>query len=135
MRRKQSRISRLAAPEIMLTPLIDTFCVLLIIFIVAAPMAQNNIRVDLPFGKTKENGTSQELVVTLCKDLTVFFNGYPVKRAILAETIKNSMTGRSDDTPVFIRADEKVAYGKVIEVVDELKQAGIRFVAMSTRPS
>ena len=135
MRRKQSRISRLAAPEIMLTPMIDTFCVLLIIFIVAAPMTQNNIRVDLPFGKTKENGTSQELVVTLCKDLTVFFNGYPVKRTILAETIKNSMTGRSDDTPVFIRADEKVAYGKVIEVVDELKQAGIRFVAMSTRPS
>lgn len=134
-RKRSSRINRLAAPEIMLTPLIDTFCVLLIIFIVAAPMTQNNIRVNLPQGQAKEDSGSQDFVVTLCKDLTLFFNGYPVEKDKLGKTIQDALTGKSGETPVFIRADKDVSYGQVIEIVDTLKKAGIQAVAMSTKPA
>jgi biopolymer transport protein TolR len=114
--------------------MIDTFCVLLVIFIVAAPMVQNGIRIDLPFGKTREVGPSQELVVTINKQQHLFFNSYPIERRNLVSTVQKALN-QKEDTPVYVRADETIAYGKVIEIVDELKQAGVRFVAMSTRPS
>lgn len=132
---KRRKTQRTSLPEIMLTPLIDTFCVLLIIFIVAAPMTQNGIRVDLPQGKTKEGGSSQELVVTLSKDDKLFFNSYPVERAELASSVQKALAQQKEETAVYVRADESVAYGKVIEIVDELKQAGVHYVAMSTRPT
>ncbi len=130
---KRRRVQRTKLPEISLTPLIDTFCVLLIIFIVAAPMTQNSIRVDLPQGKSREAGPSQDLVVTLSKDHKIFFNSYPVERTSLASTVQKALAAK-EDNPVYVRADETVSYGKVIEIVDELKLAGVRYVAMSTRP-
>src|SRR5271157_1127910 len=135
MRIKKRSFRRLQTPEIILTPMIDTFCVLLVIFIVAAPMVQNGIRVDLPFGKTKEVGAMQELVVTLNKNQELFFNSYPVARKQLPGQVQKALAQYKEDVPVYVRADETVPYGKVIEVVDELKQAGVRFVAMSTRPA
>ncbi len=133
MLRNRRSGKRAHAPEITLVPLIDTFTVLLLIFIVAAPMVQNNIRVDLPQGKTRETGSSQEYIVTLSKDKTLYFNSYPVKRSELAKTVQKALAD-GDNAPVFIRADESVSYGNVIEIVDELKQAGVLQVAMSTRP-
>jgi biopolymer transport protein TolR len=132
MKRRHSRNSQ--APEIILTPMIDTFCVLLVIFIVAAPMVQNGIRVDLPYGKTKEVGAAQELVVTINKSNDIFFNTFPLRRAELVQHVQKALAQQNEDTPVYVRADETVSYGKVIEIVDELKQAGVRYVAMSTRP-
>ena len=134
MARYKHRRKRPTLPEIMLTPLIDTFCVLLIIFIVAAPMVQNGIRVDLPYGKSKEVGNAQELVVTLTKQNTLFFNSYPVKRIELTQQVQRALAQQHQEVPVYVRADEAVSYGKVIEIVDELKQAGVHYVAMSTRP-
>jgi biopolymer transport protein TolR len=131
---QRRRTRRASSPEITLTPMIDTFCVLLVIFIVAAPMVQNGIRIDLPFGKTREVGPSQELVVTINKQQHLFFNSYPIERKNLVSTVQKALN-QKEDTPVYVRADEAIAYGKVIEIVDELKQAGVRFVAMSTRPS
>lgn len=96
-------------------------------------MTQNSIKVDLPQGKTREAGPSQDLVVTLCKDHKIFFNSYPVERNVLSATVQKALVAK-EDSPVYVRADEMVSYGKVIEIVDELKQAGVRYVAMSTRP-
>jgi biopolymer transport protein TolR len=129
-RRKRSR--RSASPEISLTPLIDTALTLLVIFMITAPMIQNGIKVDLPQGNSKEVGAQQELVVTLSKENKLFFNSFPIEKTGLVEAVKSAMSGRTD-LPVYVRADETISYGKVIEVVDNLKTAGIKYVAMSTR--
>jgi len=132
MRRNKRKTRRFVSPEISLTPLIDTALTLLVIFMITAPMIQNGIKVDLPQGDSKEVGVQQDLVVTLNKEEKLFFNSFPVEKEKLVETVKNAM-GKSDDLPVYIRADESVSYGKVIEIVDKLKIAGVKYVAMSTR--
>ncbi len=120
-------------PSLVLTPLLDTALNLLVIFMISAPIIQTGIKVDLPFGKSKEVGTQQELVVTLSKDNRIFFNSYPIKINDLVDSIKKAIA-QKDDLPVYVKADESVAYGKVIEIVDQLKFAGVKYVAMSTRP-
>ncbi len=130
---KRSRMSRLTMGEVSLVPLIDAFATLLVIFMVTAPMVQNSIKVDLPHGKSREVGVAQELVVTVSKEGKLFFNSYPVENKKLVDVVQKALHHK-EDTPVFVRADEVVAYGKVIEIVDVLKQAGVKYVAMSTRP-
>lgn len=131
---KRSRTNRLTMGEVSLVPLIDTFATLLVIFMVTAPMVQNSIKVDLPQGKSREVGATQEFVVTVGKDGRLFFNSYPVERKKLIGVVQKAL-GSKEDIPVFVRADQVVSYGKVIEVVDDLKQAGVKYVAMSTRPT
>lgn len=130
--RRRRRIIKM--PEISLTPLIDTALTLLVIFIVTAPMVQNGIKVNLPHGKSKETGNKQEFVVTMQKSGLVSFNSYPVEKEQLVETVKKALINHEDE-PVYVRADEAVSYGKVIEIVDSLKQANVKYVAMSTRPT
>jgi biopolymer transport protein TolR len=131
-RERRKRARRSALPEISLTPLIDTALTLLVIFMITAPMVQNGIKVDLPQGNSKEVGSQQELVVTLSKEDKLFFNSFPIEKSGLVEAVKSAMAGRAD-LPVYVRADETISYGKVIEIVDNLKTAGIKYVAMSTR--
>jgi biopolymer transport protein TolR len=134
MPRMRNRISRkVEMPEISLTPMIDTFCVLLVIFMIAAPMVQHAIKVELPHGKSREGNNEQELVVTLSKDNKIYFNNFAVNRQDLAGVVQKSLIN-NHDLPVYVRADQSVAYGKVIAIVDELKLAGVRYVAMSTQP-
>jgi len=130
---KRSRMTRLKMGEVSLVPLIDAFATLLVIFMVTAPMVQNSIKVDLPRGKSREVGATQELVVTVSKDGKLFFNSYPVEHSKLVAVVQKALSS-NPDMPIFVRADQVVSYGKVIEVVDELKQAGVKYVAMSTRP-
>lgn len=134
MRRKLRHGRRFKAPEISLTPLIDTALTLLVIFIVTAPMVQNGIRVDLPQGNSKEVGGEQDFVVTLDKNSQLYFNTRPVTSKDLVPAVLTALKN-NDDLPVYIKADEAVSYGKVISIVDELKMAGIKHVAMSTRPT
>src|SRR5258708_4974167 len=133
MRKRRSSVRLRTMPEIVLTPLIDTALTLLVIFIVTAPMVQNGIKVDLPQGKSKEVGNTQELVLTLGKDSKIYFNSYPIDKNQVVSIIQKELTDRPE-TPVYVRADETIPYGKVIEIVDELKHAGVTYVAMSTRP-
>lgn len=132
LRKRRKRFRRTNLPEVSMTPLVDTALTLLVIFMITAPMIQNGIKIDLPQGSSKEVGSQQELVVTLSKEEKLFFNSYPIERNALVTIVKKAM-GQRDDLPVYIRADEKVSYGKVIEIVDELKVAGVKYVAMSTR--
>ncbi len=132
--KKKKRGRRIEMPAISLNPLIDTALTLLVIFMITAPIVQNGIKVDLPFGKSKEVGSQQELVVTLRKDNKLFFNSYPITKEGLVNTVKKALV-QKEDIPVYVKADGAVAYEKVIEVVDQLKFAGVKFVAMSTRPT
>ena len=129
---RKKRGHRFKMPEVSLTPLIDIALTLLIIFMITAPMVQNGIKVDLPQGDSKEVGKQQELVVAMSKDEKLFFNSYPIKKEDLVSSVQKALVQR-EDMPVYIRADESVAYGKVIEIVDKLKMAGVKFIAMSTR--
>lgn len=119
-------------PELILTPLIDTFATLLVMFMITAPMVQNSIKVDLPYGKSKEVTATQEHIITLSKEGKIYFNSYPTSKKDLISVVQKALKYK-DDAPVFVKADRAIAYGKVIEVVDQLKEAGVKYVAMSTQ--
>lgn len=121
--------------EISLTPLIDTALTLLIIFMVTTPMLHNSIKVNLPEGKSKEAGAeNQELVVYLTDNGSMFFNGVPVTGDNLIPTIQRAMKSATAQRPVFVKADKLVQYGKVIQIVDQLKAVGgIEYVALATK--
>jgi len=131
LRRRQNRTGHV---DIQLTPLIDTALTLLIIFMVTAPMIQNAIRVDLPRGKAKEDaGLEQELVVFLDKDNQLFFNGEQLAADEMITKVKN-IVGEDGDRTVFVKADQMASYGKVIELVDQIKVVGgIKYVALATQ--
>lgn len=130
------RAKPLALPEISLTPLIDTALVLLVIFMVATPIVHNAIKVQLPTGKASEiNSTIQDLVVYLDKDRNIFVNDQAVKKDNLMATLEKKLQAGPDQT-VFVKADQSVAYGTVVELVDEIKYVGgVKYVALATQKS
>jgi biopolymer transport protein TolR len=117
--------------ELSLTPLIDTALTLLVIFMIAAPMMQNAIRITLPKGQAKEaRGGSQEIVVYVDQKGKLFFNGTPIADQNLIETLKKELNTQQDRT-VFVKADTQAAYGKVFELVDQIKVVGgVKHVAL-----
>lgn len=131
-RRKRKIVA--AIHDIPLTPLIDTALTLLIIFMVTTPMMQNAIKVTLPEGKAKEDGgAKQELIVYIDQQKKMFFNTVPVNGESLINTIKKAV-GSNKEATVFVKADKKVPYGDVIQVVDQIKTTGgVRYVALATQ--
>ncbi|MFC1854831.1 ExbD/TolR family protein [Candidatus Dependentiae bacterium] len=135
MRRNKKRgLKKFLLPEITLTPLIDTALTLLVIFMIAIPAVHNSIRVNLPQGSSKEVVGRQDLVLTVRESGELLFNSFPVEKESLVGVVKEAM-GKRDDIPVAVNADRSVEYGKVVEVVDQLKQSGVKYVAMSLRPA
>ena len=132
IRRKRKTPS--ALHDIPLTPLIDTALTLLIIFMVTTPMMQNSIKVTLPDGSAKEDGgAKQDLVVYVDQHGKLFFNGVPLTKEALVNTIQQKI-GSDAQATVFVKADRIVPYGDVINIVDHLKVAGgIRYVALATK--
>lgn len=118
--------------EISLTPLIDTALTLLIIFMVATPMIQNAIKVDLPKGNAQEEQSSvQELVVYLDKAGRYYCDEKPYDQKQLIEQVAQKVGEKKDQT-VFIKADQAVSYGTVIDLVDRIKHIeGVGYVAMA----
>lgn len=120
--------------DISMTPLIDTALTLLIIFMITAPMAQNAIRVTLPKGQAKEgNDIQQELIVYVNKDGTLFFNDKMISTNALIKQVKD-MIGTDQEKTIFVKADQAVSYGTVIELVDQIKiVGGVKYVALATK--
>lgn len=129
------RRAKKAMPEVTLTPLIDTALTLLVIFMVASPMLHNAIRVTLPKGQAKEDGGVQhELVVTVDKEGKLFFNDEPVKNTENLIALIKKIVAQDKDRTVFVKADEAVRYGKVLELVDDIKViGGVSYVALATQ--
>lgn len=115
--------------EINVTPLVDVMLVLLIIFMVTAPMMQSGIQVNLPSAETRSNPSSGGVVITITKDRHIYMDGQIINLFFLETKIKNYFVGQAKKI-VFIKADKDVTYGYVIDVMDVLKKAGIETVGM-----
>jgi biopolymer transport protein TolR len=115
--------------EINVTPLVDVMLVLLIIFMVTAPMMQSGIEINLPAAETKTNPSSGGLVLTVTKDRYIYMDGEIINLFLLESRIKNYFMGKEKKI-VFIKADKSVVYGYVIDVMDVLKKAGVETVGM-----
>ena len=117
--------------EINVTPLVDVVLVLLIIFMVTAPMMTRGIDVRLPKTESGADATEQRLVVTVDAD-TVYLNERPVNLALLTDRLKTEIKRTGIDF-VFLRADQEVPYGRVMLVMDQIKKAGADRVGMVTQ--
>jgi biopolymer transport protein ExbD len=117
--------------EINVTPFIDVMLVLLIIFMIAAPLATVDIGVDLPAASAQASARPDKpLFVTLKSDLTLAVNdNRGVSRADLPAAL-DKVTGGDKQKRVFLRADKRVPYGAVMSLMNELRTAGYLHVAL-----
>lgn len=123
--------------EINVTPFIDVMLVLLIIFMVAAPLATVDVAVDLPTSTaTPSQKPDEALYLTLKADLSLALGNDPVEREALAAVL-DRQTEANKDTRIFLRADKGVAYGEFMTVMNLLRDAGylkIALVGLETLP-
>jgi biopolymer transport protein TolR len=132
-RRRLRQDNRLLA-EINVTPLVDVVLVLLIIFMVTAPMLQMGIDVNLPRVKSKSIDISEEkLVLTINGAKEIFINKTKIPMSDLRVKLESIFTARIDKE-IFLRADKNVPYGSVVEIMSEVRKAGIDKLGMITEP-
>ena len=116
--------------EINVTPFIDVMLVLLIIFMIAAPLATVDMAVDLPAANAEASPQPEkQLVVTLKPDLAVVIGQQTVSRATLS-TALDTASGGNKQQRVFLRADKSVSYGALMDLMNELRSAGYLHVAL-----
>jgi biopolymer transport protein TolR len=121
--------------DINVTPLVDVMLVLLIIFMVAAPMLHQGIQVALPRAEARALPFKAQdpIVLSINRDGAVFLRDALVPLPELADRIKEQLAGRADgEDTVFLKGDRGVPYGRVIEVLDRLHRGGIVHVGMVT---
>jgi biopolymer transport protein TolR len=116
--------------EINVTSLVDIMMVLLVIFMLTAPLLQTGVQVKLPTAKSATLNESEAVVVTVAKDGAVFVNGAPTTLATIGATLKTLREGGEER--VFVRGDTDVPYGVVLSVIGEIRAAGITNVGMIT---
>jgi len=118
--------------EINVTPLVDVMLVLLIIFMVTAPLLQQGIDVNLPKAKGKDMPPEERVALVIKRDMKVYMNDSLVS----LEDLRRKLQAMSKTNPnVFLKADKDVPYGFVVEVMGEIKEAGIEKLGMVTEPA
>ncbi len=121
--------------QINVTPLVDVMLVLLVIFMVTAPIIQQGVQVNLPQAKTNAiPGSEEHLVVTVAKNGKIYLNDNVVTLGELGQKLR-AIKQLQADKQVYLRADQDVRYGIVMKTIAEIKQAGIEKLGMVTRPS
>ena len=125
------RKSRRVLSEINVIPLVDVMLVLLIIFMITAPMLQQGIDVDLPEARGGSLSQEERVTVAIKKGGTIYMNDNPVS---MAELTKRLSAISKLNPNVFLMADKDVPYGLVAQVMGEMKGAGIEKLGMVTEP-
>jgi biopolymer transport protein TolR len=128
--------------EINITPLVDVVLVLLLIFMLTAPVLQSGIDVAVPHTKSVAQLTEERTVVTIDKNQNVFLqigsqNGgqdRPTTLSDLTRTLRSSTRSDPSKRVIYLRADEKVPFGAFASVMDAVKQAGITNISIVTQP-
>jgi len=118
--------------EINMIPFIDVVLVLLIIFMITAPILQSGIEVDVPKTKTVRELVEQKIVVTVDKKQNVFIGNDPVNIHQLGSKLKSQLK-KPQDT-VYLRCDESVPFGTFATVIDTLRLSGITNISIVTQP-
>ena len=132
--RRNSHFENRPMAEINVTPLVDVILVLLIIFMVTAPMLQMGIDVNLPKVKSKSvDVTEEKLVLTITGAKEIFINKNRIPLNDLRTKLEAIFTSRID-REIFMRADKSIPYGFVIEVMSEVRKAGVDKLGMITEP-
>ena len=122
-----------ALAEINITPLVDVMLVLMIISMLAAPMLQKGIPLDLPATETSKDIRDPRTVVSLDREGRLRLNDQPVHPDLLVQRMKALASGSPGDT-VFLRADKLIPYGEVLHIMDLIRKAGVTRVALVTVP-
>lgn len=120
--------------EINVVPLVDVVLVLLLIFMLTAPMMYRGIDVNLPKTASKPTAVEERLVLTLTKDQTLYLNDRPLPLQSLESQLRDAIRNRNDKT-LYLKADQSLAYGVVVETMDRLRRAGIERLGMLTEPT
>jgi biopolymer transport protein TolR len=135
-RGRKARVSTSLA-EINVVPLVDVMLVLLIIFMVTAPMMTQGLSVNLPQARRAQAVSAQPIYVTIPasfpRDRVVQINKDEVRVDILQERMKQAILEREDKS-VFVRADGSVPYQDLVFVMDKLREGGVEKVGLATRP-
>lgn len=119
--------------DINITPLVDVVLVLLVIFMITAPVLQSGIEVNIPKTRTVKEITEQRLVVTIDRDQNIFLGDKPVNVHDLGQRLRDA-SGDSSKKVIYLRADVRVPFGAFASVMDAVKQAGITNISVVTRP-
>ena len=125
--------TRTSLAEINITPLVDVVLVLLIIFMVTAPVLQSGIDVSVPKTRTVKQITQQRMVLTIDRDQNVFLGDKPVNLAQLPSLLHQPNADPAHQI-IYLRADERVPFGAFASVMDAVKQAGITNISIVTQP-
>lgn len=120
--------------DINVTPLVDVMLVLLIIFMITAPMMTQGLDVDLPETTAKSLRQEEEpIVITVDKEGEISINNVPQVRALMVQELQKSYIANKDQ-PIFLRADKNVPYGHVVTVMSDIKSIGFDKIGMITKP-
>lgn len=125
--------TRSSLADINITPLVDVVLVLLVIFMITAPVLQSGIEVNVPKTRTVREITEQRMVVTIDHDQKIYLGDQPVN---IHELPRRLLTGGKDPAHqvIYLRADQTVPFGAFASVMDAVKQAGITNVSIVTQP-
>lgn len=128
-----SRQTGTSLSDINIVPFVDVVLVLLVIFMITAPILQSGIEVDLPKTRTVKEISEDRLVITIDRAQRVYLGNEPVNIHEIGRKVLAQLHNPKSDA-VFLRCDETVPFGSFATVVDELRQSGIQNVSVVTEP-
>jgi biopolymer transport protein TolR len=120
--------------EINIIPLVDVTLVLLLIFMLTAPLMYRGVDVNLPKTSGKPTTVEERMVLTLSKDQNVYLNDKLIPIASLEQALRDMFKNRQDKT-IYLRADQALQYGFVVETMDRVRRSGIEKLGMVTEPT